>query len=118
MTSIQGISERIFQRPIIVANDLQRMIYLGMLPNATVDMNTMRIIFDQRTSANPTIHLNVAVDGPKPEWSDPQSSFTKAEKLQPKTVECPGCGSSTLLQPGESKACQYCDSPLTYPKSG
>ncbi|WP_438434844.1 hypothetical protein [Gorillibacterium sp. sgz500922] len=33
---------------------------------------------------------------------------------QPMVVQCPGCGSGTLLQPGESRACPYCGSPLTY----
>ncbi len=131
VTSIYGISERVFQRPMVVAYDLQRMVYLKMLPNAVIDTDSMRIIFDQGRSAASTIHVNVAVSGDgsvgdrlnrgfdgKSERSNPQPSFAKAEKPLPKTVECSGCGSSTLLRPGQSTTCAYCDSPLSYPKSG
>ncbi|KEQ25161.1 hypothetical protein [Paenibacillus tyrfis] len=137
ITSIQTIVEMTKQRPAVVANDLRRLIYLGAFQDAFVDMHSMTIVM-KRTAEPPERDFSSKRAAAMKELEDlakdvdlkdmfdllinghieTTSSSKTVEKLQPKTVECPGCGSSTLLQPGESKACQYCDSPLTYPKSG
>ncbi|MCM3269989.1 hypothetical protein [Paenibacillus elgii] len=131
ITSIQTIAEMTKQRPAVVANDLRRLIYLGAFQDAFVDMNSMTIVINRpamdlssrRTAAveeleGLTKELKGAYKELLNEYMKTTSSSKTAEKPLPKKVECSGCGSSTLLQPGESKACPYCDSPLTYPKSG
>ncbi|MCP1309976.1 YgzB family protein [Paenibacillus tyrfis] len=137
ITSVHTIAEMIWQRPAVVANDLKRLIGLGEFPNAYLDMNSMAIVFQRQVQ--PTVHSDspqestteedFPEDLPKDidfkrayeeilhEYTKMTSSSKTDKKPLPKTVECPGCGSSTLLQPGESKACAYCDSPLTYSKS-
>ncbi|MFB0846082.1 hypothetical protein [Paenibacillus oleatilyticus] len=137
ITSIQTIADMTKQRPAVVANDLRRLIYLGAFQDAFVDMHSMSIVIrrpkeptetdfsSKRAAAMKELEdlvkgadlkdiFGVIMNG---DIQIPPSS-KPAEKPLPKKVECPGCGSSTLLQPGESKACPYCDSPLSYPKSG
>ncbi|MDO3677354.1 hypothetical protein [Paenibacillus ehimensis] len=138
ITSVHTIAEMTWQRPAVVTNDLKRLIDLGEFPNAYLDMNSMAIVFQRPVEL--TVHSDLPQeymteedfpeDLPKDvdlkrvyeevlyEYTKMTSSSKMAEKPLPKIVECPGCGSSTLLQPGESKTCPYCDSPLTYPKSG
>lgn len=135
ITSIQTIAEMTKQRPAVVANDLRRLIYLGAFQDAFVDVHSMTIVMkrpavppemdlsSKRTAAMEeleglTKELKGAYKELLNEYTKMTSSSKMAEKPLPKIVECPGCGSSTLLQPGESKTCPYCDSPLTYPKSG
>lgn len=131
ITSIQTIADMTKQRPAVVANDLRRLIYLGAFQDAFVDMHSMTIVINRpamdlssrRTAAveeleGLTKELKGAYKELLNEYMKMSSSSKPAEKPLPKKVECYGCGSSTLLQPGESKACPYCDSPLTYPKSG
>ncbi|SCW84502.1 hypothetical protein SAMN04487970_10666 [Paenibacillus tianmuensis] len=113
VTSIQTLAETTNQRPAVVANDLQRLIYLGVFQDAFIDMYSMSIVFNQWVPADSMVNVNVTVSGGTfvPQQSRPQPQTSK-------TVECPGCGSSALLKPGESKACPYCDSPLAYPQHG
>ncbi len=117
MTSIQTLAETVNQRPAVVVNDLQRMIYLGVFQDAFIDMYSMSIVFNQWAPAASTVNVNVSVSGGSfvPQQNKPPAP---APPPTPKTVECPGCGSSALLQPGENKKCPYCDSPLAYPQHG
>ncbi|KPV58523.1 hypothetical protein QJ48_15905 [Paenibacillus sp. A3] len=138
ITSVHTIAEMTWHRPAVVANDLKRLIELGDFPNAYLDMDSMAIVFQR------PVEPTASIDSPQESTTEEDfpeelpkdidfkrayeellnkymkttSSSKTAEKPLPKKVECPGCGSSTLLQPGESKACPYCDSPLTYLKSG
>lgn len=135
ITSVHTIAEMTWHRPAVVANDLKRQIGLGEFPNAYLDMDSMAIVFQRPVEPTApfdspqesTTEEDFPEDLPKDidfkrayeeilhEYTKMTSSTKTDKKPLPKTVECPGCGSSTLLQPGESKACAYCDSPLTYP---
>lgn len=117
ITSIEQIADMTKQRALVVKNDLLRMIYLGMLKDVYVDENTMQIFFQYPrgwASSNDSITVNINMD-----MSQMQAAagvpVAEAKVKMPLTVECPGCGSKTVLQPGETKSCGYCDSPLTYP---
>ncbi len=135
ITSVHTIAEMTWHRPAVVANDLKRLLGLGEFPNAYLDMDSMAIVFQRTVEPTAPFHSpqesttekDFPEDLPKDidfkrayeeilhEYTQMTSSSKTDKKPLPKTVECPGCGSSTLLQPGESKACAYCDSPLTYP---
>ncbi|MCP3776080.1 hypothetical protein NLX71_22720 [Paenibacillus sp. MZ04-78.2] len=108
ITSVHTIAEMTWLRPAVIANDLQRLIGLGEFPNAYLDMNSMAIVFQR--PVEPTSPSDLPLE------RTTEEDFPE-EKPLPKKVECSGCGSSTLLQPGESKAFAYCDSPLEYPQS-
>ena len=110
--SIYSISERMGIRSTIVKNDLLRMIYLGLIRDAFVDNYAMQLVFNYPLGVD-IILTGAALEGNgrrEPEAEKPEKS-----KPVPRTVECPGCGSNSVLQPGESKSCEYCDSALTYP---
>lgn len=114
--SIRAIEELVNQRPAVVINDLKRMIGRGMLPHASINMYSMTLVFHQNGFvAREGIDAGND-DGHVREWSEPMPLYKPSEKRLPKSVECHGCGSSTILRPGESKACPYCDSLLSYPQ--
>lgn len=115
VTSVQTLAETTNQRPAVVVNDLQRMIYLGVFQDAFIDMYSMSIVFNQWAPGASMVNVNVSVNG---DSFVPQQSRPQTPPPTPKTVECSGCGSSALLKPGENKTCPYCDSPLAYPQHG
>ncbi|MCM3269988.1 hypothetical protein [Paenibacillus elgii] len=108
--SILGIEKLINQRRGVVINDLKRMIGRGMIPHASINMYSLTLIFHQKG------FVARAEDDHIHEWSEPMPVYKPSEKRLPKSVECHGCGSSTIVRPGESKACPYCDSLLSYPQ--
>ncbi|KPV58522.1 hypothetical protein QJ48_15900 [Paenibacillus sp. A3] len=114
--SIRAIEELINQRPAVVINDLKRMIGHGMIPHASINMYSMTLVFHQNGFVAREGTGDGNDDGHIHEWDKPLPLYKPSEKRLPKSVECHGCGSSTILRPGESKACPYCDSLLSYPQ--
>ena len=114
--SIGAVEELINQRRAVVINDLKRMIDRGMLPHASINMYSMTLVFHQNGFIAREGTGAGNEDGHIREWSEPMPLYKPSEKRLPQSVECHGCGSSTILRPGESKACPYCDSLLSYPQ--
>ncbi|MCP3776079.1 hypothetical protein NLX71_22715 [Paenibacillus sp. MZ04-78.2] len=113
--SIRAIEGLVNQRQAVVINDLKRMIGHGMIPYASMNMYSMTLVFHQNGFVAREGAGDRAEDGHTQEWDKPMPEYKPSEKRLPKSVECHGCGSSAILQPGESKACPYCDSLLSYP---
>ena len=93
LTSIFQIAANVGMNPIIVGNELERMAYLGLLPNVHIDRasNTVLTISERsRGTENP------------------------AEPSPPRTVNCSNCGARTIVRPGESKECSYCHTLVNY----
>ncbi|MFB6367363.1 hypothetical protein ACFCP7_25600 [Paenibacillus elgii] len=114
--SIRAIEELVHQRQAVVINDLKRMIGRGMIPYASINMYSMTLVFHQNGFVAREGAGDRAEDGHTQEWDKTMPVYKPSEKRLPKSVECHGCGSSAILQPGESKACSYCDSLLSYPR--
>ncbi|NEN83180.1 hypothetical protein [Paenibacillus elgii] len=110
--SILGIEKLINQRRGVVINDLKRMIGRGMIPHASINMYSLTLVFHQKGF----VAREGTGEGHIHEWDKPLPLYKPSEKRLPKSVECHGCGSSTIVRPGESKACPYCDSLLSYPE--
>ncbi|WP_088833653.1 hypothetical protein [Paenibacillus tyrfis] len=112
--SILGIEKLINQRRVVVINDLKRMIGRGMIPHASINMYSLTLVFHQKGFV--AREGTGDDDGHIQEWNEPMPVYKPSEKRLPKSVECHGCGSSTIVRPGEGKACPYCDSLLSYPQ--
>ncbi|MEK8132512.1 hypothetical protein WMW72_31910 [Paenibacillus filicis] len=134
ITSIDSLAEMTLQRPAVVTNDLLRMINLGLFKDCFIDPHSRTLVFENAAwsprqmsgaaaefSSKVEVHV-IGSTGSLGGWqvSSPDQAF-KAEKPAPppapKTVECPGCGSRTVLQPSEVSACEYCGSAMAYPQN-
>ncbi|WP_127587072.1 hypothetical protein [Paenibacillus koleovorans] len=104
ITSIANIAFKMqLSRKQVVANELERMAYLGLLPNASVDVKAdMVIVHHPYNNARAERELAPSYET-KP---------TSSARPQPKQVECPNCGAPGQLYSGESKECEYCRSML------
>lgn len=110
ITSIDQIAQITGKREKMIKNDLQRMIYLGLLDNGFIDEISNCIVFYESSDEEEDTYE---------EYEDEDETDDEAEVVQvqlfPKKVECAGCGSSSTLKPRETIFCTYCGASLVYP---
>ncbi|QGQ93750.1 hypothetical protein EHS13_01920 [Paenibacillus psychroresistens] len=106
--SIDQIAQMAGKREQMVKNDLQRMIYLGLLNNGFIDEISNSIVFYESSDEEEETYV---------EYEDETEDEAEVvqDKLFPKKVECAGCGSSSTLKPRETIFCTYCGASLVYP---
>ncbi|WP_391574397.1 hypothetical protein [Cohnella sp.] len=93
LTSMAQIAANVGMQPIVVGHELERMSYLGLLPNVHIDPITHTIVLISDRANPPT---------------------DAADRSPPRTLNCSTCGARTVLRPGESKECDYCHTIVSY----
>jgi len=93
LTSMEQIAANAGLQPIVVGHELERMAYLGLLPNVHIDPITHTIVLISDRANPPT---------------------DAADRSPPRTLNCPTCGARTVLRSGESKECDYCHTIVSY----
>lgn len=118
-TSISHIAEFVRMRPDVVANELQRLAWLGGLPNVAVDMHSGRILlYESESAAHTGIHLHGSdTHIPTPERAPARPQPPPPPRVPPplpaaRTVTCSGCGAKVRFRPGEDTVCEYCQTPV------
>ncbi|WP_155988002.1 hypothetical protein [Gorillibacterium massiliense] len=134
MRSIRSVAERTGLRRKVVTNDLIRMMYTGVFDDYHMSIEGDNITLRDGNEANDDVDVDVDVDvnvdlatsinnlvtaSLNAAFGGGQAVATKEipqtkPKLQPKKVECGGCGSSSLLKPGQATSCEYCGAPISY----
>jgi len=93
LTSMAEIGANVGIQPIVVSHELERMAFLGLLPNVHIDPITHTIVLISDRANPPT---------------------DAADRSPPRTVNCSNCGARTVLRPRESKECDYCHTIVNY----
>ncbi|UNK19854.1 hypothetical protein MNQ98_07445 [Paenibacillus sp. N3/727] len=118
---IHEIAERSRQKPKHVIDDLQYMIDHKLLPfgtvgNGIVELKPLPSIIKREVQApysagENVININF---GQNHRLENDMDTSTASESKLPKTMECPGCGAKTTINPKEAKECDYCGSMVIY----
>ncbi|TBL80587.1 hypothetical protein [Paenibacillus thalictri] len=121
VTSVQDIAKAVNKRESIVRNDLLRMIELRMIEDMSFDADFRHLAPSHwgihESDGSFTINFELTGAGLEDlDFDEAPARMSKKVKRAPKTVECSGCGAKSVLQRGEKKNCDYCDSVLTYPR--
>ena len=108
--SIAQMADRLHVRLDVAANELLYMEMTRRIPDMYVDSYNYSIEFID--DEEPETHISIAVGAGVTVGGAAYAA--RQPEAGPKTVECPSCGAKTLLQPGESKECEYCLSFIQY----
>jgi hypothetical protein len=82
-----------------VAADLQKMIDIGYLKNAYINVSTREIIIPRSV--------------PSPELVPQAAGSNAAPVAQKLVIRCPACGANATVVSGSVTECEYCGSPLS-----
>ncbi|RKN84597.1 hypothetical protein [Paenibacillus ginsengarvi] len=111
VTKIEEIAKLSRQRRKMVVNDLKRMIWLGYF-DGRVSEYQVDLYHRKEHRSDYRSEVYSGSFEPKAAAVTPPP---KPAGLQPKDVECPGCGSRSVVQPGATVVCDYCGTSLVYP---
>jgi hypothetical protein len=111
--SMHQLAGMLNRTPGVVLNDIQVMMRKGIMPGARIQNymiilpNEAANVINPQTQQNPNQAQQVTTNVPKP--------VEVVKVLRPaKSIQCKGCGSSTVIKDGEVKVCEFCGSNITY----
>ena len=133
LRTVSDVATRARVRMKGVYNDLIRMMHIGVFDGYYMSIHDDVITLRSHEQEDENINVNIDLDFSNDDQlaasinnlvaASMSAAFgnqtaasppSRQPELTPKKVECGGCGSSNLLKPGQSTACEYCGAPVAY----